>query len=94
MVKLQRQKAYVYRTESGEKVEHFKHTIIIPVDTIQQLGWKKGVELTVVPKGDALTLRPQTDAVRTEQLSNNSKKTKPLANRNREPNLITGERTE
>lgn len=59
MVKLQKHKAYTYKTESGKKIEHYKHTIVVPEDTINRLGWKTGMELTVIPKGNSLVLKPE-----------------------------------
>jgi hypothetical protein len=58
MVRLQRQKAYVYRTESGENIQHFKHLVNIPDDAIERLGWTQGVELQPVIDGSRLILEP------------------------------------
>jgi len=58
MTKLQRQKAYTYQTESGEKIEHYKHLINIPDEALQELGWKNGVELEPVVEKGNLILRP------------------------------------
>jgi len=56
MVKLQKQKAYTYRTEKGEKTHHFKHVIVIPEDVIQELGWKKGQDLSWTIASNKLVL--------------------------------------
>ncbi len=61
MAKLQKHKAYTYTSESGEEIEHFKHTVVIPEDAIQQLRWKEGVELAVTTKGNSMILKPDED---------------------------------
>lgn len=61
-MKLQRQKAYTYKAESGEEIDHYKHLVIIPEDMIETLGWRDGIDLTVAVEGEALVLkgRPKT----------------------------------
>jgi antitoxin component of MazEF toxin-antitoxin module len=59
LVRLQRQKAYVYTTEEGEEIQHFKHMVTIPEDTLQELGWKQGVELHPAVDGGKLILEPE-----------------------------------
>lgn len=45
--KLQKQLAYEYK---GKR--HFKHVLVVPDDTINELGWKKGQDLEIrVEKG-------------------------------------------
>lgn len=56
-MKLQKHKAYVYQTEKGEKVAHFKHLIIIPENAIEALGWKEGEELESMVRRDKLVLK-------------------------------------
>lgn len=58
MARLQKHKSYTYKTESGDQIEHFKHTIVIPSSAIEKLGWKDGMNLAVVPLGNSLTLKP------------------------------------
>jgi hypothetical protein len=61
MVKLQKQKAYTYTTNCGEEVEHYKHTVVILEETVHHLGWKAGIELAAVPKGNSLVLKPEKE---------------------------------
>jgi hypothetical protein len=61
MVKLQRHKAYTYKTDSGETIEHYKHIINIPEDILTELGWTSGISLTAIPKGNSLILKPIRD---------------------------------
>ncbi len=56
-MKLQKHKAYVYKTEKGEKVEHFKHLVVIPEDVLRTLGWKDGEELESAVRHDSLILK-------------------------------------
>lgn len=58
MVKLQKHKAYTYKTESGKEIEHYKHTVTIPEDAIQQLRWKDGIELNASIARNSLVLKP------------------------------------
>jgi len=62
MVKLQKQKAYTYKAESGEEIDHYKHLVVVPEDLIETLGWKEGIDLTAAVEGEALVLkgRPKT----------------------------------
>jgi len=57
MVRLQRQKAYTYEAESGEKINHYKHLVVIPEDALETLGWKHGIELVAAVEDDALVLK-------------------------------------
>jgi hypothetical protein len=57
MVKLQKHKAYTYKTGQGEKIEHYKHTIIIPEGAVRILGWKEGDELETKIEGRELVLK-------------------------------------
>jgi hypothetical protein len=59
MVKLQKHRAYTYTTDSGKEIEHYKHTVVIPENTLRELGWKAGVELKVVTKGKSLVLKSE-----------------------------------
>jgi hypothetical protein len=59
MVKLQKHKSYTYKCDSGTEIEHYKHTVVIPENTIQQLGWKSGMQLAVVQKGNSVILKPE-----------------------------------
>jgi len=61
VVKLQKHKAYTYTTESGEDIEHYKHTVTIPDDVVRELGWQTGVELRPEVKDSALVLRAVFD---------------------------------
>jgi hypothetical protein len=61
MVKLQKHRAYTYTTNSGEEVEHYKHTLVIPEETVHQLGWKTGIELSLVAKRNSLLLKPERE---------------------------------
>ena len=58
MVKLQKHKAYVYQTESGETIEHYKHLVNIPEEAVEKLGWRQGMELEPVVEGASLVLKP------------------------------------
>ncbi len=59
MVKLQKHKAYTYKSESGKEIQHYKHTIVIPEGIIHTLGWNTGIELIPNIEGDALFLKPE-----------------------------------
>ena len=67
MVKLQKHKAYTYKSNSGKEMEHYKHTVVIPESTIQQLGWKSGMELAVIPKRNSLILKPEEEEADEEE---------------------------
>lgn len=56
-MKLQKHRAYVYQTEKGEKVEHFKHLVVIPEEAVRTLGWREGEELESVVRRNALVLK-------------------------------------
>ncbi len=58
MVRLQKHKAYTYEAKDGTEIDHFKFSVVIPEDTLRQLGWDSGLELTLQPKGNTLTLKP------------------------------------
>jgi len=51
-MKLQKQVAYRYKDRT-----RYKYVIVIPNETIKQLGWKVGEELDNSVKGDILTLK-------------------------------------
>ena len=57
MVKLQRHKAYTYKTERGERIEHFKHLVVIPEEAVHSLGWVEGEELESLVQGNKLVLK-------------------------------------
>ncbi len=73
-MKLQRQKAYTYETEAGEKIHHYKHLVNIPDDALEELGWKSGVELEPVVEKGNLILRP-TKASELDEPSKQSRAT-------------------
>ncbi len=58
MVKLQKHKAYTYKTDAGEKIDHYKHIIIIPEEMVDALGWQNGVELQPIMRNNSLVLKP------------------------------------
>jgi hypothetical protein len=58
MVKLQKHKAYTYKADSGEKIEHYKHLVVIPEDIVQALGWESGVDLQPFTRNNSLVLKP------------------------------------
>ena len=53
-MKLQRQVAYKYKDKP-----HYKHVIIIPNETVEELGWKVGEELKNSVEGKTLILKPK-----------------------------------
>jgi hypothetical protein len=61
MVKLQKHKAYTYEADNGERIEHYKHTVVIPENMIEKVGWKDGMELAVVPRNNSITLKPEEE---------------------------------
>jgi hypothetical protein len=56
MVKLQRHKAYTYKTESGEQIEHYKYLVNIPENRLNELGWSDGQELSIRVYNKSLVL--------------------------------------
>jgi hypothetical protein len=61
MVKLQRHKAYTYETDKGQKIEHYKHLVVIPEDKLHALGWNEGDDLDSVVKGNALVFKRKSE---------------------------------
>lgn len=61
MVKLQKHKAYTYRTESGEAIDHFKYVINVPEGALNKLGWNDGQELSLTISDNSLTLKPNNN---------------------------------
>jgi bifunctional DNA-binding transcriptional regulator/antitoxin component of YhaV-PrlF toxin-antitoxin module len=57
LTKLQRQKAYTYTTEKGKKIDHYKHTIVLPEDVVSETGWKEGTDLEVEVENGMVILR-------------------------------------
>lgn len=62
MVKIQKNKAYTYEAKDGSEIEHFKFSVVIPEETMQKLGWESGLELSLVPKGNSLILKPEMES--------------------------------
>ena len=60
-MRLQRQKAYVYRSEDGEEIEHYKHLVTIPDEIVESLDWKQGIELRPAINGSKLILEPENN---------------------------------
>jgi len=58
-MKLQKHKAYIYQTETGAMIQHYKHTVNIPEEAIEKLGWKQGIELEPVVTEGKLILEPR-----------------------------------
>jgi hypothetical protein len=58
MVKLQKHKAYTYKSESGKEIEHCKHIVTIPESAISELGWSEGQQLTYTINDNVLIVRP------------------------------------
>ena len=58
MVKLQKHKAYTYKADDGTSIEHYKHLVVIPEQTLQQLGWPEGIELSMTTRANSVTIRP------------------------------------
>lgn len=69
MVKLQKHKAYTYKADNGKKIEHYKHLVVIPEDTIAELGWRNGVELSPVVKNNTLVLQPSSQVTQGSKTS-------------------------
>ena len=59
MVTLQKQKAYTYTTEKGEKIEHYKHLVVLPEDVVTKSGWSEGVVLEIKVSDGKVTLKPE-----------------------------------
>jgi antitoxin component of MazEF toxin-antitoxin module len=38
--------------------EYSKYVVVIPPERIEELGWRKGLELEVEVRGSSLTLKP------------------------------------
>ncbi len=57
MVKLQKHKAYTFKTKDGKEIEHYKFTVVIPEKNMQALQWRDGDELDCAVKGNALILK-------------------------------------
>lgn len=53
-MKLQRQLAYKYKGKT-----RYKHVIVIPNETIKELGWKVGEKLENSVNGKTLILKPK-----------------------------------
>ncbi len=60
MVKIQKHKAYTHIAKDGRAIEHFKHTLVIPEDAIQDLGWRDGQELSWTVSHNKLVLTLNT----------------------------------
>jgi hypothetical protein len=58
MVKLQRQKAYTYKSNSGKEIEHYKYLVNIPENALSELGWNDGQELSFRITNKSLVLEP------------------------------------
>jgi hypothetical protein len=56
MVKLQKHKAYTYKSKSGKDLEHHKFIVTIPQSAIGELGWSEGQQLTYTINGNTLTM--------------------------------------
>lgn len=53
MVKLQKRFAYEYNDK-----KHFKHIVTIPEDTLEELGWKGGIDLEQKIEKGKLIFKP------------------------------------
>jgi len=60
VVKLQKHKAYTYKTEDGKKIDHFKHLVVIPEEMLAELGWQNGLELKTIVRRNSLVLQPSS----------------------------------
>jgi len=58
MVKLQKHKAYTYKSESGKNIEHYKYIVTIPQSAISKAEWDEGQELNCTVNGNTVILRP------------------------------------
>jgi len=58
MVKLQKHKAYTYKADSGEEIDHYKYLITIPESAITELEWKPGQEVDLTIQDKELILKP------------------------------------
>lgn len=52
MVKLQKRFAYKYKEK-----DHYKTVITVSEDVLDKLGWKEGIELEEVVRGDNLIIK-------------------------------------
>ena len=59
MVKLQKHKAYTYKSETGKNIEHYKYLVNVPESALNELGWTEGQELNMSINQNSLTLKPQ-----------------------------------
>ena len=50
-MKLQRQTAYKYKERT-----RYKYVVVIPNETVEELGWKEGEELNSKVSGDSLVI--------------------------------------
>lgn len=56
MVKLQKRFAYKYKEK-----EHYKNVITVSEDILDKLGWKEGIELEEVVRGDNLIIKAKKE---------------------------------
>jgi len=53
-MKLQKHLAYKYKNK-----KYYKHIVVVPEETVEKLGWNKGVELQPHVNGNNLILKPK-----------------------------------
>lgn len=60
MVKLQKRFAYKYKDK-----DHYKNVITVSEDVVDKLGWKEGIELEEIVRGDNLIIkaRKKSDSI-------------------------------
>jgi hypothetical protein len=64
MVKLQQALAYKYKDKDGKQKEHYKMSLNIPEDIVEQLGWIKGEELDFEVDQSVLKVKPKRAILR------------------------------
>ncbi len=69
MPKLQIALSYKYKRKAGNTQEHYKASINIPYELIEQLGWTKGEELDFEVETNALKIKPKRAILR-KQVTN------------------------
>ena len=69
MVRLQQSLSYKYTGKDGNMKEHYKISLNLPYEMVEQLGWTKGEELDLEVEQNILKVKPTRAILRKQVIT-------------------------
>ena len=69
MVRLQQSLSYKYKDKDGKTKKHYKISLNLPCEVVEQLGWTKGEELDFEVEQNILKVKPKRAILRKQVIT-------------------------